>query len=319
MKDRMNRREFIKHSAVIGASSVIGGNILSDLFGNTANSLFNNEKIDIAVVQGEDYFNNTIKAVDLLGGMKKFVTKQSKVGLIINSPWRNVGTYTNPTVALAVLKMCLDAEAKEIISIEGASRAYWERSDHAKQFSEQIQGLKSSGEYTKVDISKGKKLKEAEVRKALLECDVLINVPIAKDHQGTRFTGNLKNMMGASSWMSTGSRSTNRFIHFGSGAKQAYDDVEHLSQCIADLALVRKPDLCIVDVTECVTTNGPAGPGEIIKPKKVVAGTDPVAVDAYTAALIGRQPQNTLMIKMAQEHGLGQLDYTKLQVKEVKQ
>ncbi|MFH1940780.1 MAG: DUF362 domain-containing protein [bacterium] len=313
MKDRMNRREFIKHSAVIGTSSVVGGSILSNLFGNTANSLFGNEKIDIVAVQGDDYFANSIKAVELLGGMKKFVTKQSKVGLIINSPWRNVGTYTNPTVALAVLKMCLDAEVKEIISVEGASQAYWDRSDLAKQFSEQIQSLKSSGDYTKVDIPKGKKLKEAEVKKALLECDVLIDIPISKDHAGTRFTGNMKNLMGACS------RTTNRFFHFGSGAKQAYDDVEHLSQCIADLSLVRKPDLCIVDSTECVTTNGPAGPGEMAKPKKIVAGTDPVAVDAYTASLLGRQPQNILMIKMAHEHGLGEMDFTKLQVEEVAQ
>jgi len=307
MKDRMNRREFIRQSAVIGAFSVIG---VSNLFGNTPNLLFNNEKIDISAVQGDDYFNNTIKAVELLGGMKKFVTKQSKIGLIINSPWRNIGTYTNPTIALAVLKMCLDAEAKEIIRIEGASQAYWERSDLAKQFSEQIQGLKSSGEYTKVDISKGKKLKEAEVKKALLECDVLIDIPIAKDHLGTRFTGNMKNLMGACSG------TTQRFFHFGSGAKGVYDDVDHLSQCIADLSLVRKPDLCIVDATEFVTTNGPAGPGKMAKPKKVVAGTDRVAVDAYTSTLLGRQPQNILMIKMAYEHGLGEMDFSKLQVKE---
>lgn len=306
----MNRREFIRQSAVIGASSVIG---VSSLFGNTANSLFHNEKIDIAAVQGDDYFNNTIKAVDLLGGMKKFVTKQSKVGLIINSPWRNHGTYTNPTIALAVLKMCLGTEAKEIISVEGASQAYWERSDLAKRFSEQIQGLKSPGEYVKVDIPKGKKLKEAEMTKTLLECDVLIDLPISKDHLGTRFTGSMKNLMGATYG------TTNRFFHFGSGAKQVYDDVEHLSQCIADLNLVRNPDLCISDATEFITTNGPAGPGEMAKPKKVVAGTDRVAVDAYTSTLLGRQPQNILMIKMAYEHGLGEMDLSKLQLKEVVQ
>ena len=43
--------------------------------------------------------------------------------------------------------------------------------------------------------------------------------------------------------------STNGLFHLGK--------MSHLSQCIADLNLVRQPDLCISDATEFLTGNGP--------------------------------------------------------------
>jgi hypothetical protein len=54
--------------------------------------------VDIAAVKGDDYFKNTIKAVEILGGMSKFVSKQSKVGLLINSPWEHPGSYVRPEI-----------------------------------------------------------------------------------------------------------------------------------------------------------------------------------------------------------------------------
>ena len=313
MEDRMNRRSFLKQSAILGASSVVGGSLLSDVIGKTSKSIFSNDGVEIAVIEGADYFNNTIQSVELLGGMGNFMMKGARVGLLVNSPWANPGTYTNPDVALAVVKMCFDAGAKEIYSVEDASRKYWDRSGLAEKFADQIENLKPAGENVKVDIPRGKKLKEAVVSKALLECDVLIDVPIVKDHTGTHFTCTMKNMMGACLH-----NPTCRFMHLGSGAKDFYDDVEHLSQCIADLNLVRKPDLCIVDATEFVITGGPRGPGEIKKAQKVVAGVDPVAVDAYCAEILGLKREDVLMVKMAHEHGLGEIDPSKVQVKTAK-
>lgn len=60
---------------------------------------------------------------------------------------------------------------------------------------------------------------------------------------GVRFAGTLKNMMGLFPF------STNGLFHLGK--------MSHLSQCIADLNLVRQPDLCISDATEFLTGNGP--------------------------------------------------------------
>jgi uncharacterized protein (DUF362 family) len=310
MKRNISRREFIKQSVSAGIVAAAGSALLpSPLFGNYLES-----KIDISVVNGTNYFENAIKAVEVFGGMSKFVPKGSKVGLLINSPWDKPGTYTNPDIALAVLKMCLDAGAKEIYSIEDASKNYWKRSKLYKDFEKEIDGIKSGDSKKIVKIPKAKALKDAEISKALLECDVFINIPIVKQHQGTNFTGNTKNMMGACSGP------TNRFFHKGSGKSSLfgfYDDVEFLSQCIADVNLVRQPNICVVDATEFVTSNGPQGPGELKKAHKVVAGTNAISVDAYCSTLLGLNPQDVLMIQYAHDHGLGEIDIKKLSIKEI--
>jgi hypothetical protein len=76
----ISRRSFIKRSAVLGASSILAGSAV----GWMPKLAFAEAKADITAVKGANYFQNTIKAVELLGGMGKFVSKQSKVGLLIN-------------------------------------------------------------------------------------------------------------------------------------------------------------------------------------------------------------------------------------------
>ncbi len=78
-----------------------------------------------------------------------------------------------------------------------------------------------------------------------------------------------------------------------------YSKHDYLAQCIADLNLIRKPDLCIVDAIECVLENGPRGPGETTKPNKIIAGTDPVALDVYSSSLMGLDPEDILTVHKA--------------------
>lgn len=302
-----NRREFLKRSAVLGASSILGASTV----GWMHKLAFAEAKVDIAAAKGSDYFKNAIKAVEILGGMSKFVSKQSKVGLFINSPWKNPGSYVKPEITLAVIQMCLDAGAKEIGVFKDLSNSYWRRSALSERFRDEIKGIRYlGGEYTEVAVPQGRSLKKAQIAKGLLDCDVFINIPIAKDHTGVRFTGTMKNMMGATS------RSTNGFFHHGSGASGYYDDVEFLSQCIADVNLLRKPDLCVFDGTEVITTNGPHGPGKLIKPQVVFAGVDRVAVDVYGANLIGLKGEEVQTSRMAHAHGLGEIRLSAIQVRE---
>jgi len=108
MSKSITRRSFIKGSTVLGASSILGGSVL----GWIQKLAFAEGKVDIAAVNGADYFKNTIKAVEILGGMGKFVSKQSKVGLLINSAWGHPGSYVRPEITLAVIRMCCDAGEK---------------------------------------------------------------------------------------------------------------------------------------------------------------------------------------------------------------
>jgi uncharacterized protein (DUF362 family) len=243
-----------------------------------------------------------MKAVDALGGMKKFVRKGNTVGILINSPWGSSGTFTNPDIALAVAKMCLDAGAKDIYTIHDTSERYWKRSSLYQKMKSEIAGFRYSDEMKEVTIDKGKSLKKADISEVLLTCDTYINVPIIKDHEGTRFTCNMKNIMGACS------SSTCRFFHYGGKLpifSGAYSNPELLSQCIADAQLIRQPDLCVVDATEILTTNGPSGPGDLAKPREVIATTNCVAADMYAVRHLGLNPEELPLFRFAREHGLG--------------
>ncbi|MCK7482484.1 MAG: DUF362 domain-containing protein [Candidatus Moduliflexus flocculans] len=146
---------------------------------------------------------------------------------------------------------------------------------------------------------------------AFYDHDVFINMPITKDHAGNKFTGTMKNLMGLNS------PANNRTFHRPNW-KTDPDDVAHLEQSIVDLNKALKPALNVVDATEFIVTNGPFGPGELLKPRKVVAGTDRVSVDAYCASLWGLKPADIVQIQRASEQGLGTMDPAKVVVKEVR-
>jgi len=159
--------------------------------------------------------------------------------------------------------------------------------------------------FRRVPIPAGGLLKEARLLVPFLESDCLITLPVVKHHVGNHFTGALKNCMGLNYFQS------NRFFHERDDAGPA-----HLDQCIADLNLALKPALCIVDATEILLTNGPFGPGLTARPEAVVAGVDRVAVDAYCTRFLSRKPAEILMILKAHEHGLGEIDLSRLRVLE---
>lgn len=309
MKNRIDRREFVKRCTVAGAGLMVSPS-LTPALGNTSLA----EPYDLCSVVGDGYFDNTIKAVGALGGMNTFVRKGNAVGILINSPFGRPGTYTHPDIPLAVVKMCLDAGSKEIYTINDTSQRYWKRSERYEKMKSEIDSLKYSDAMTEIAIDKAMFLKKAEISDILLSCDVFINLPIIKDHEGTRFTCTMKNMMGACS------SSTCRFFHYGGKFSLfggAYANVQLLSQCIADVNLIRRPNLSVVDATEILATNGPSGPGDTKKPKEIIACTDGVAADMYAVRHLGLNPDELPIFAYARNHGMGPKSFKDIRVKQL--
>ncbi|MCD4774094.1 MAG: DUF362 domain-containing protein [Bacteroidales bacterium] len=315
-KNNINRRLFIKKTGVLGTAVILGGSLLPKFL--KGNILLDTP--DISIVNGVNYFENTIKAVEVIGGMGKFVSAGSKVGLLINSDFEKQGAYVNPDISLAVIKMCIDAGAKNITCIQNVKQEYWERSSLVTNFQTELSSLINieknlppavfDEEYFTVveEIQGAVSLKNPEVVKALFDCDVFINIPISKHHTLTHYTGALKNMMGVNT------RKTNVGFHLDSGKR---NDPEYLGQCICDVNLIRKADLVVVDSTEFFITNGPGGPGEIKKIDKIIAGTDIVALDALCCTYLDFVPEDVMHIVKSNEAGLGEIDFTKLNIREV--
>lgn len=311
MPVQLNRRTFLKAGTLLSAGAFFSNEFFRNMPSYFSGDIFESDNPELFVAEGDDYYSNTMRAIAMMGGMKNFVKKDSVVGLLINSRYNKPGTFVKPDIALAAINMCFAAGAREIISLENVSDSYWNLSSLAKKHSDVIKRIRKAGSnFSRVKIPKGISLKEAEVEKDFLRCDVFINIAIFKQHEGIRITGCLKNLMGLTSYR------TNDYFHNGSNSGGGYSDVVFLSQCIADINLVRKADLCIADATEFITSNGPFGPGKVVKAKKVIAGTDIVAIDAFGAKILGYNPEDILPIKMASKHGLGQMDLKKIKIRE---
>ena len=302
---KITRRKFVKTSAAIGGTTIIGSQFPGILKAGVPDG-----SPDIVTMTGNNLMENMHKLLEPIGGIETFVSSGSKVGVLLNSPWIHPGTFTYPDVALSVIKLCIEAGAKEIVCFKPVRDGYWSESEYFTNMEKDINKITYCDERIDVVIQNGVELKNASIYKGFMEVDVFINIPVAKHHAGTNYSGILKGLMGVSS------SDTNRHMHSPDG-EYTYANYEYLSQCIADLNLIRQPDLCIVDAIECVQNNGPRGPGETIKPNLVLAGIDPVAIDIYGSNLIGIDPTDVLTCDKSYEHGLGKKDINDISVVEL--
>lgn len=315
MASKFGRREFISKSAKIGVSAVLGKRLISELADSPMAALAK-DGTDIAVITGTDYAAMTAKAVELLGGIERFVPKNARVVLLPNVQSKNPGTFTKPEILRAVIKMCKNAGAKEIACLSLLTQQHWDGAGLAQVVQEEGIVLKlissEAANFRTVPIAGGSVLTEAKITNELYNYDLFINMPITKDHAGNKFTGTMKNLMGLNS------RDHNRANFHKPNWTTDPAAIEHLDRCIADLNTAVKPTLNIVDATEIIRTNGPMGPGELIKPLKVIAGVDRVAIDTTCASILGLKGEELAQIKKAYEKKLGEIDLTKVKIQEVK-
>lgn len=293
----MNRREFIKKSvALVGT---LTGSIVFPNKGITTPKREN----DLAVVEGENPSAQVREAIRLLGGIEKFVNRGDRVVLLPNPQGRGPGASTNADMVAEVVRICKEAGASSVTasSVHGPWR--WSSTqivERVEQSGGRMKYLDSSKDWVTVNVPKERVRKKVTIIKDAIENDVLINMPIFKDHYATRVTGGLKNLMG-----------------FNSDSGSFHQGETYLHQAIVDLASVIPPHLCIMDANTILVENGPFGPGRVAHPKKVYAGIDLVAIDSLCCGLLKVNPLDVLHIKLAQESGLGQIDLSEKNIKDV--
>jgi len=305
----ITRRQFIKGAAAAAAIPLLSNKL--PFYGSLAHAA---EEADLIIAKNGSPSQLLQAAMVPLGGMSRFVKKGQRVVIKANVAWARTpdqACTNNPELLSALIKMCYEAEAKRV--------AVWDHTCDNYLFTFSRSGLKETAQkagadifsghgrnvYKQVDVPKGKKLKTVEILRDVLESDVFINFPIPKHHFATELTLGLKNLIG---------------IVWDMEQLHKID----LHQCIADINTVRKPDLVVVDAIRILTTNGPKGPGKIENIGEVIASTDIVAADAYSAAFFKHpktgkpfRPEEIKFVKNAFELGLGQIDLSKVRVKKV--
>jgi uncharacterized protein (DUF362 family) len=299
----ISRRDFLKTGGAVAATAATLSSV--NVFGEEA------AKPIVAVAKGKPE-EIVKKAVDALGGMQKFVKKGDRVVLKANMGFPNPpewGTTTHPAIVKATAQLCLDAGAQRVIVLDNPLRD-GKMCKEKSGIGAAVEGMKGvvlalledPKFYQETPIPGGKQLKTTAIAKEVLRANCIINVPTAKTHSATGVSLGIKNLMGLI-W----------------DRKVMHEQME-LNQAIADLLLVIKPTLTIVDCVYVLLTNGPGGPGKTEELNTVVASADPVAADAYTVTIArwynrefkGSQVKH---LKNAFDMGLGQIDIEKMDVK----
>jgi uncharacterized protein (DUF362 family) len=313
MKNNIDRRGFLKGLAVAGAAFTIKMTGGMDVFAQTVP----NSKgfADLAAVMGGEPDAMFKRAIEEMGGIGRFVKSGHKVVVKPNIGWDKtpeLAANTNPILVKEIVRQCLAAGAKEVVVFDNTCDE-WKRcyassgiEAAAKAAGAKVAPANEESYYTKVTLPRGKVLKDMKIHKAILDCDVWINVPILKNHGGSRMSISMKNLMGII-W-------DRRIFH-----------ASNLSQCIADMCtLDKKPVLNVIDAYRVLKDNGPRGRSleDVALSKALFVSPDMVAADTAATKFFAQIREIPLAdvkyLEYGQELKVGTMDIDNLNVKRIK-
>jgi uncharacterized protein (DUF362 family) len=250
----------------------------------------------LAVAKGASADGNVKRAVAAVGGMRRFVHAGDTVVIKPNIAHAIAPKYavtTNPQVVASLVRLARAAGAGKVMVMDNSSGGAPSACYAASGIQTAVQAaggsmvVMGSPGFKNYSIP-GHLLKNQPVYSAIVKANVLINVPIAKQHHSTGLTLAGKNMMGAIS-------SRARLHQLG------------LSQSIAEINALLRPELTVIDAMRILVRNGPGGGrlSDVAVKNTVVACADWVAADAYTTRLFGKTPSFVPYISAATRMGLG--------------
>jgi uncharacterized protein (DUF362 family) len=246
------------------------------------------------------------RALDELGGVGRFIARNDIVVLKPNIAWDRTpeqAANTNPDLVAEVVKQCWQAGAKQVI-VTDVSCNDAERCFHRSGIAAAARGegaeviLPDPSRFREVNLG-GEILQSWQVFGPFLEADKVINLPIAKQHDLTGATLGFKN------WYGILGGERNR-LH------------QQIHQSLVDLAAFMLPTLTLLDCYRVLLRNGPTGGNleDVALHKTLVAGTDPVAVDAYAAKIFWNiDPDALPYLHLAERRGLGRADFSQVRSK----
>jgi len=303
----INRREFLQNTVGV----VMGSAVVMAFPGSSVHAV---EAPELVVVKRKGPAGAVRRAIQLLGGMERYVSRGDHVVIKPNIGFPNPpswGSTTHPEVVAELARQSIQAGAAQVLVLDHPIRqptVCLEKSG----IRDSVKGIPKTHAFVladrkffrKVAVPRGKQLRSVDILRDVIDADVLINAPVAKSHMSTGVTLGMKNLMGVI-W-----------------DRYSFHSVYDIDQAIADLSTVVRAKLTVVDATQAMIQGGPSGPGRKQMLDIIVAGEDPVAVDAYAVTLAswygaqfeGRQVRH---IAAAHRMGLGEMDVKKVRIRKV--
>jgi uncharacterized protein (DUF362 family) len=252
-------------------------------------------------------------SVSLIGGIGKLVKSGDTV--LLKPNYNTADPFpgsSDPEFVKTIIRMLYDAGAERVILAERTaflhSRKVLEQAgivEVAEKAGAEVRIFGKDGWQALFDrkgwrhtrVQGGKYLRSVSIAREALEIDKIVYAPLIKTHHAADFTGSIKLSMG--------------FV------KPFFDQImfhaRYLREKLAELDLLIKPSLIVMDARKVFITRGPAK-GELRKPNLILASSNQVAIDVEGLKILQSYPGNDLeaknlwslkQIKHSVELGLG--------------
>ena len=261
-------------------------------------------KSSVSIVKCENYdearvLNALRQAVDLIGGIQTFVKKGNRVLLKPNllfgkSPEKAVTTH--PSIVRGMIQIVREAGGVPSVGDSPSVGGLTWTAERA--------GIKAVADEMKCPLVEfnrpvlppkggGNTFKQLEVDQAVLEADVIINLPKFKTHSLTLLTLGVKNLFGCI----PGPKKP--LWHLKAGRDQKI-----FAKILVDIYEVIRPSLTLLDGIVGMEGNGPNS-GRPIPIGLILASGDSLSLDQIVCDLLGISRESLLTNRVAFEQGVG--------------
>jgi uncharacterized protein (DUF362 family)/Pyruvate/2-oxoacid:ferredoxin oxidoreductase delta subunit len=258
----------------------------------------------VSIVKCKEYDEEKVlsalrQAIDLIGGIQAFVSKGSRVLLKPNllygkSPEKVVTTH--PSVVRGMIQIVGEAGGVPFIGDSPSVGGLMRTAEKA--------GIKAVADEMKCPLvefnrpvlppkREGKIFKQLEIDQAVLDADVIINLPKWKTHAQMVLTLGVKNLFGCV----PGPRKPLWHLRAGENRKT-------FAQILLDIYRVVQPALTILDGVVGMEGNGP-GSGDPVPLGLILASQDALSIDLVVCDLLGIPRKSTSTNQVALEDGMG--------------
>ena len=319
-KNNLSRRQFIARSVKAGASIAAAGAVSYMLYSPDAPipkqqqqrlvtfpdfSVPHKQGKTISIVTGSDRTETSNKAIELLGGIERFVkpgeTVLIKPNVAFASP-PSFGATTNPELIANIIRLCYDkAGAKHVIITDNpinSPASCFQLSGIGKASIGAGADIKmpKSHYFKQTTLAGGRLIKNWPVLYApFRKVDKVIGITPLKDHHRSGASMTMKNWYGL----------------LGGRRNIFHQDINTI---IAELATMLRPTLVILDATEAMIANGPTGgsSSDLKRTNTMIVSTDQVAADSFGCSLLGLSVADLPYLTKAQNSGVGTTDHKSL-------
>jgi uncharacterized protein (DUF362 family) len=318
--EKLGRRELLSRAGKAGISIVGAGTVSYLLYDATGpRPGVETEKLvtlgdfsvkpqtgrTMSIVKGSDRIKTVDKAIELLGGIERFVKPGETVAIKPNVAFASppmLGATARPELVAEVVRLCYSrGRAKQVyvadnpindpsscFMLSGIGKA-------AKQAGAEVI-LPKNHLFKNTTLAGGRLIKNWPIFFGPFEkIDKLIGIAPVKHHQRSGASMTMKNWYGL----------------LGGRRNIFHQDINTI---IAELAMMVSPTLVILDGTEVMMTNGPTGGSisDLRRADTLIASTDCVAADSYGCSLLDLKVSDLPYLAKAERADAGTTDYESL-------